>query len=198
MSTLLLVRHGQSTANRDRLLPGRSLAAPLTELGCQQADRAAAEVAGRLGGPAAVLSSDVERARQTAQRVARRLGVRFEQTELLREQYLGELEGRPVAELSAQPVPEGFDITEVGWGGGESMAEVQLRMRRLLGWLAGRDDLPDAVVLVGHGHALAALVALLEGRGHRDIDWAADSLRLAEVRPVEWRPLDWLGVSRPG
>ncbi len=198
MSTLLLVRHGQSTANRDRLLLGRSLAAPLTELGWQQAGRAAAEVADRLSGPAAVLSSDAERARQTAERVACRLGVRFEQTELLREQHLGALEGCPVAKLSAQPVPEGFDITEVGWGGGESMAEVQLRMRRLLGWLGGRDELLDAVVLVGHGHALAALLALLDGRGHRDIDWAADSLRLAEVRPVEWRPLDWLGVSRPG
>ena len=198
MSTLLLVRHGQSTANRDRLVLGRSLAAPLTQLGRQQADRAAVEVARRLSGPVLVLSSDAGRARQTAERVACRLGVRFEQTELLREQYLGELEGRPVGELSAQPVADGLDITEVGWGGGESMAEVQVRMRRLLGQLAGRDDLPDAVVLVGHGHALAALVALLDGRGHREIDWTADSLRLGGIRQVSWQPQDWRAVSRPG
>lgn len=195
---MLLVRHGQSSANRDRLVLGRSLAAPLTALGRRQADRAAAEVSQRVSGPVAVFSSDAERARQTAERVAGCLGVRFEQTELLREQYLGELEGRPVGELSAQPVPDGFDITEVDWGGGESMAQVQLRMRQLLGRLADRDDLPDAVVLVGHGHALAGLVALLDGRGHREIDWAGDSLGLAEVRQVAWRPPDWRGVSRPG
>ena len=43
---LLIVRHGESTANRDHLVLGQSLPAPLTELGRLQAEAAAATVAG--------------------------------------------------------------------------------------------------------------------------------------------------------
>ncbi len=185
---LLMVRHGESTANRDRLVLGRSLEVPLTDLGRQQAGRAAERVAGLVRGPVGLISSDATRARQTAEVIADRLEVPVQLEPALREQYLGDLEGVPVSQLRAQPVPEGFHITEVGWGGGESIAEVHLRMERFVYGLAARDDLPTSLVLVSHGDALCVLQAVLDGRTHREVDWPADALGLAEVRELA---LDW-------
>lgn len=185
MRRLLLVRHGESTANRDGLVLGRSLDVPLTELGCEQAVAAAAKVAELTVGQVAVFCSDALRASQTANIIARRLKVHAVPLEMLREQDLGDLEGRLVSELRSLPVPDGFDITEVSWGGGESIADVHLRMRRFIDWLASRDDLPTSVALVSHGHTLCVLQAVLAGRGHRQIDWAR-SLGLGEVRETIW------------
>ncbi|MGI5950981.1 MAG: histidine phosphatase family protein [Brooklawnia sp.] len=181
---LLMVRHGESTANRDRLVLGRSLEVPLTEHGRQQATRAAEQVAGLVRGPVALISSDATRARQTAEVIAERLEVPVQLDAALREQYLGDLEGRPVGQLRPLPVPEGLHITEVSWGGGESIAEVHLRMERFVRGLAARDDLLGSLVLVSHGDALCVLQAVLDGRTHREVNWPADALGLAEVREL--------------
>ena len=195
MVCLVLVRHGESTANRDRLVPGRLLGAELTDLGTRQARVAAEQVARLVVGSVRVMASDAKRAHRTAAIVAERLGETVEATELLREQYLGDLEGRPVSELASEPVPAGFDISEVAWGGGESIAQLHIRMRQLLDELAGRPDLPETVVLVGHGHTMAVLLAVLAGRGHREVDWDADALPLGVVRAEVWQP-DWWGSLR--
>ena len=61
---LVLVRHGQSELNAAGRLAGR-LDTPLTELGVAQAKAMAASLAD-LGEPAAVISSPLQRARDTA------------------------------------------------------------------------------------------------------------------------------------
>lgn len=183
---LLIVRHGESTANRDHLVVGWSLDLPLTERGRHQAEKAAAAVAELVTNESVRLfSSDAVRAVATAQAIADRLDIEVTQTPLLREQYRGELEGCPAGELRALPVPEGLDISEIAWGGGESVAEVHRRMRELVAWLKPQVGADDVVVLVGHGDALCILQAVLAGRGHREIDWDRDVLRNAEVREVD-------------
>ena len=49
MDRLLLVRHGETAANRDRLVLGRSLDVPLTHWGHRQAGHAAERVAEQCG-----------------------------------------------------------------------------------------------------------------------------------------------------
>ena len=181
---LILVRHGESTANRDRLVTGRSPHVELTERGHHQAARAAEQVAELVAGRSvAVYSSDALRARQTAAPIAERLGVEVIVTELLAEQDLGDLECRPVSELAPLPVPEGFDITEIAWGGGESIAEVHARMQRLMTWLSQSQPQIAFVVLVGHGDSMRVLQAVLAGRSHREIDWIGDALANGAVKP---------------
>lgn len=163
------MRHGQSTWNLERRLQGQRLEVPLTELGLAQAAEAAERVAALVHQPC-VVSSDQLRARQTAEVIARRLGTSVVTTELAREQGLGELEGRLIDTLTAEPVPEGVDISEVAWGGGESIEQVHARCQRLL------DELPslastDEVVLVSHGDLLRVLLAVLDRRGHREVEW---------------------------
>lgn len=183
---LVLVRHGQSTWNLEHRLQGQTLGVPLTELGRTQAREAAERVAALVPAGTPVLTSDQLRAVQTAEPIAAALGVTPRRTEALREQALGELEGRLTSELAAEPVPEGLHISEVCWGGGESIEQVHLRCRLLLARLA--DEYPDApaMVLVGHGDSLRVLLAVLDGRGHRDVEWGV--VGNGKVIARSWNP----------
>lgn len=157
--TVHLVRHGQSSWNVERRLQGQTAHPPLTALGRDQALRAAERLAGI---DAPIISSDLVRARETAEIIAAGRPVRID--ERLREQALGDLEGRLTSELSAQPV-EG-EISEVRWGGGESLQDVYARLADFFAEYEG--DL----ILVTHGDTLRVALALLDGRTHRDVDWA--------------------------
>lgn len=87
----------------------------------------------------------------------------------LREQALGELEGERSDSLRAQTVPEGQHISEVRWGGGESMEDV---FGRVGDWFApALIEQPDHLVVISHEHTIRAALAWLRSHSHRDIDW---------------------------
>lgn len=178
-----LIRHGQSTWNRDGLVQGAHRGpnqALLTDTGRADAARAGMALAARIGPPRrehslSLWSSDLMRALQTAEIISvalRPMGwsasVRNEPD--LREQALGHLEGERTDSLSAVPVPEGQHISEVRWGeGGESMQEV---FDRVGDWFApALIEQPDHLVVVSHEHTIRAALAWLRSRSHRDIDW---------------------------
>ena len=87
----------------------------------------------------------------------------------LREQGLGVLEGRLTKELVPEPTPEGLDITEVRWGGGESIEDVHDRLGTFFERVL--PAAPPHLVLVTHGDTLRVARAWLQGRGHREVDW---------------------------
>ena len=167
MTRLVLVRHGQSTWNLERRVQGQTMAVPLTDLGREQARHAADEVARLVAAGTVVLSSDQLRAWQTAEIVAARIGSPVTAEPRLREQSMGRLEGLSESELVVEQTPVGVDIADVRWGGGESLADVAVRLRSLLASLSGY----DTVVLVGHELSLRVVLALLDGRTHRDCDF---------------------------
>lgn len=178
-----MVRHGESEWNLQGRLQGQTLHVPLTALGLEQAERAAETVATLVPHGTEVFSSDQLRAHQTALRVAAVLGSTVQTTPLLREQALGELEGRLTSELVEEPVPDGMHLSEVCWGGGESVQQVHARCVQLLATLPVRDHL----VLVSHGDLLRVLLAVLDGRSHRDVEWTAignGEVLVREVDPV--------------
>ncbi|MGO4956663.1 histidine phosphatase family protein [Luteococcus sp. Sow4_B9] len=181
---LVLVRHGQSTWNLEGRLQGQTMDVPLTLLGQDQARTAAQTVAGLVPRGSLVLSSDQVRARQTAEVIGQALSSPVQTTSLLREQALGSLEGKLTAELRPEPVPHGADISEVRWGGGESVRMVHGRCLELLELL--RQEGMDRAVLVGHGDALQILLAVLDGRGHRDVAWGA--IGNGQVIRRSWQP----------
>lgn len=181
---LHLMRHGESLWNVERRLQGQTMWVPLTQTGVAQAKAAAETLAGL--GVVAVLSSDQERAAGTARIVAGRVGAPLRLVPELREQGLGDLEGRSLDDLVAEDTPEGVDITEVRWGGGESVADVHARLREFVAALSEEFTAEDEVVLVSHGDTLRVLLAVLAGRGHREVDWD-DAFANGEVRRVEWR-----------
>src|ERR671920_988022 len=87
---VLLVRHGQSQGNAERRFGGHS-PTPLSELGRRQAEATANALAAE--GVTAIYSSDLLRAIQTAEPLARATGLEIRQTAALRERSVGLMEG---------------------------------------------------------------------------------------------------------
>lgn len=177
-----LIRHGESTWNRDGLLQGahRGVSeAVLTDEGRAAAARAGLALGARLGPPGghralSLWTSDLMRSLQTAEIISVALrpsgwsaSVRNEPG--LREQALGELEGETTASLRPLTVPEGEHISEIRWGGGESMQDV---FERVGDWFApALIEQPEHLIVISHEHAIRASLAWLRSRSHRDIDW---------------------------
>lgn len=166
-----LVRHGQSEWNAQRLTQGQTSHPRLTPLGRAQAEQAADTLvvdlaalglsAGRL------LSSDLVRAVETADIVGERLGLPSEPDRRLREQHLGSLEGRPYAETWAAADKHDWSDLTVPIAGGESPADFHDRIAA-----AVADVDPETVtVLVTHGDAIRAAVAIWAGHRPNDAPW---------------------------
>jgi broad specificity phosphatase PhoE len=94
VARILLVRHGQSVWNADGRWQGQA-DPPLSELGEQQAVAAA----GGIGLVDAIYTSDLTRARHTAELVAAQLGFDVAVDARLRERDAGDWEGRTRAEI---------------------------------------------------------------------------------------------------
>ena len=161
--TLLLVRHGQSRWNALGLMQGQTDDVPLTELGHAQASAGAEKLAALA--PGALISSDLLRARQTAEHCARATGLPVTLTAALREQGYGVLEGRRSRELW-----DVVDWTDPHWAaeGGESLAQLHGRVGAYLAELRAEPP-ADVVALVTHGDTIRAVQAVAAGLGPTDL-----------------------------
>ncbi|ANZ36152.1 bifunctional RNase H/acid phosphatase [Lentzea guizhouensis] len=128
---LILLRHGQTRLSVERRYSGRG-DHPLTELGLEQASKAARRLS-TVEDVAAVISSPLQRAAQTAQQVAQKLGLDVVTHQGLIETDFGAWEGLTFAE-AAQQDPDvhrrWLGDTSVRPPGGESFDEVHSRVRR--------------------------------------------------------------------
>ena len=142
-----LIRHGQTDANRDGIIAGRT-EAQLTEAG-RTAARALAAWA--WPGPIALWSSPQDRALETARLAFP--GHRIRVLDALRERHWGIYEGRPVAGLPPRlSTPDG----------GEGWDDMLTRIRTALAFcITGAGDaLP---VMVAHSGVIRAARALTGG-----------------------------------
>ena len=115
---LLIIRHGETPLNVARVLQPAD--PPLSAHGQAQAEALAQHLRG--AGLAAILSSDLPRALQTAQAIARACGLPVVTTPLLHERNFGDLRGRRYDDLDHDPL-----TAEPAPPGGESRAEFQAR-----------------------------------------------------------------------
>ena len=150
---IVLVRHGETEWSRTGRHTGRT-DLPLTDEGRRQARRLAPLLAAR--DFALVLSSPLQRARQTAELAG--LGRHLQIEPDLVEWSYGEFEGLTSDEIEAE-VP-GWSLFSDGCPGGESPEQVGERVDRVLARLRPvvHDDPPRAVVFA-HGHVLRVLAA---------------------------------------
>jgi probable phosphoglycerate mutase len=101
---VLLVRHGKSQGNAERRFGGHS-PTPLSELGVAQAEATARALARE--GVTAIYSSDLLRAVQTAEPLAREAGLEIKRTQAFRERSVGRMEGLTFEE-AAERHPEEY------------------------------------------------------------------------------------------
>jgi broad specificity phosphatase PhoE len=163
-SRLLLVRHGESTWNRERRIQGQ-LDPPLTERGETQAR----ELAERLSGHqvAAFYCSDLRRCRQTAKPIAEAVGMEPVPLPELREIALGEWQGKTSQEL-AEEYSELWErwTRAPSWDivpGGEGAAAFERRTQGAIDRIF--DQHPDGDVLcVTHGGVVQVTLSRVVGR----------------------------------
>ena len=165
MTTLLLIRHGQSCGNRDKRFIGHT-DLPLSELGFAQARRTAEYVTSNYQVDK-VYASDLVRAYETGKAVADRLGLTVIPEPDVREINLGIWENVSFTEMydkGEKPFlvwKENMGRTE--WPGGESVAEVQERASRALERIAMEND-GKTVVVAAHAATIRAVQCLYEGK----------------------------------
>ncbi|MET9365932.1 histidine phosphatase family protein [Streptomyces sp. NPDC006632] len=128
MATLILVRHGRSTANTAGVLAGWTPGVALDERGNAQA----AALPARLAGVplAAVVTSPLQRCRETVQPLLdARPGLALHPEDLIGECHYGDWSGGSLAELSTDPLMEVVQQhpSNAAFPGGESMRAMQAR-----------------------------------------------------------------------
>lgn len=166
-----LVRHGQSEWNVLRLTQGQTSHPRLTSLGHEQAERAASLIGDDLAGRPVtrIVTSDLVRAVETAEVASKVLRAPVAVDSRLREQHLGELEGRGYDETWAVAVAHDWSDPALPLAGGESLMEVHDRLGAVLTEVAGRDG--GVTVLVSHGDAIRAAIAHLTGVAPHEAPW---------------------------
>ncbi len=161
MTTILLARHGESDWNRSQRWQGFA-DRPLTDLGRRQA----AELAARLEETEldTIYSSDLRRARETAEIVARSKGLEVHATPDLREVDVGSWSGLTRAEAEAQ-FPEGYARWlggGEGWKDGETYEQMSERVVAAVQRIAALHD-DRRVLVVAHGGSIRAVHAAALG-----------------------------------
>ena len=164
MTTIYLIRHGQSIGNATRTYLGHT-DLDLTGLGYAQAEETAKALSGVPF--TAVYTSDLLRARHTAEPHARRRGLEVKLCPALREVCCGEWEGRTAKEL-AEAYPEAYLVGfRQSFGtfempGGESIPEVGERAHGALLEIAKAHP-GQTVLAVSHGGTIRMLWAIISG-----------------------------------
>lgn len=158
----LLVRHGQSTFNVEGRLPSQLPGVALTDVGRRQAQQAAIGLASlRLS---AVVTSPLERARDTAAVIARGQGLPLREDPRLMDTEMGRFAGRKISEISddtawkaflAKPTepPEGF----------EGFNQVRDRVVAAIEDLRADPTVGDEVVVVAHADVIKLILAHYTG-----------------------------------
>ncbi|HYZ32187.1 MAG TPA: histidine phosphatase family protein [Crenalkalicoccus sp.] len=160
-ATLLLIRHA-AHARVAEVLCGRMDGVHLDAAGRAQAAALGARLAGEA--LAAVCTSPLPRAVETAEAIARPHGLVPERMEDLTEIAFGDWTGRPFAALRDDPDWQRWNAMRASARppGGEAMAEVRDRVLRGLQVLAARH--PEArMAVVSHADVIKAAVAGILG-----------------------------------
>jgi probable phosphoglycerate mutase len=157
-TVVLLVRHGV-TPTTGRILPGRRPGLHLSDAGVKQAENAARRIA-KLKRVAAIYSSPLERARETARAIAhaRRMPVRIERG--LLEIDIGQWAGRKLDDLRKRPE---WDVVQrhpsaFRFPGGESFSEMQARITGALARIVAQHP-GRVIVAVSHADPIKAVVS---------------------------------------
>jgi broad specificity phosphatase PhoE len=180
---LILIRHGESVANAQGLLLGRTDAV-LTERGMAQA----ASVRQLLSDPILVLrTSPLSRARDTAALLGAAVPVEVDDRWV--EVDYGEYECQPLREVPAEVWRQWRSDTGFRPAGGETLAEVDARVAAACAELFATDGLgaraPDGdVVVVSHVTPIKAAVAWALGTGP-ELSWRLH-LQTASVSRIGW------------
>lgn len=168
MTTLYLVRHGETFDNVAHIMQGQRQG-ELTDIGISQIEELATSLSDVHFD--AIVSSDLKRAFDSAQILARRFVLPVQTTQLLRERDWGDFTGRHIPELKGLPMPENV----------EKMEALLQRATDFLDWIYF--NMRDKTILaVGHGIINKAIQAVFYNKLTREIP----KMKNAEYRVLKF------------
>lgn len=166
---LILVRHAETEMNILHILDVQKINSSLSEKGKRQAEK----VGQRLKEEKIdrIFVSDLRRTIETAEEIIKHHpGVEVSYDPLLREQNMGIFDGKPYMEMRNERERLGLKRSEFTPEGGESMRDVQERMRKFLDKILGEYK-GKTVLVVTHG--IVIVTALLHLLSFSEADFEA-------------------------
>lgn len=162
MSTLYIIRHAESEANKKRILASR-LPYPLTKAGKSDADLIASELK-EITTIQRIITSPLIRAVETADSFKEIFSIKPEIDDRISEQELGSYSGMNYDEVKIQPGYEINPLKRWNWvpdGGGESYAMIAERITAFFSSLE-RNQLDNNILIVTHAVSFRLIKAILE------------------------------------
>ncbi len=167
---LFIARHGETDYNKNKLLQGRGIDAPLNSTGILQAGLLADYLNNY---PIeCVVSSSLKRSCQTAEVLARRIGINVIREKNLDEMDFGDLEG-----LKFSAVGDQLDSIQQKWAngnteykmpGGESPAEVYKRVSESMNGILNENN-HTCYAFILHGRLIRILLSEWLGYGLKNM-----------------------------
>lgn len=191
MVTFLLVRHGESVANKNEMFAGH-LDVKLSDRGNEQAKETAKYIYNNYNVDM-VYTSDLQRAYLTGKCVADLFGLDVIVDKDLREIYAGEWEGKKFLDLKCK-YKEDYNLwlSDIGVAkctGGETVAQLSKRIINMLEKLALEND-NKTIVIATHGTPLKAIQCLVQTgdlNNMKNIPW----VRNASVSVLNYQNNNW-------
>ena len=167
MKTIITIQHTQSIHHTNGMV-GSWTDWDLTPLGMEQADRIGQKLAGEMTMPCAMYSSDLLRARHTAEAVGARLGLTPILRTELRERNLGRCVGKSVQWLRENKEMDEKTVDDRLFSDGESRRDAWNRLRPFFDKLAASPE--ERIILVSHGDLLGVFHAMWLGLEVEDLN----------------------------
>ncbi len=199
---VVLWRHGRTSWNATSRFQGQT-DVPLDEVGVFQAERAARDLATLR--PDFIVSSDLVRARATAEALAQIVGLPVQTDEALRETFAGDWQGltrQEILDRDGDDFYRWINGEDIKPGGGESRGEVAARVAAAVRSHAARLPQDGTLVIATHGGAARAGIGELLGLpieywaslgGLVNCAWSV----LEEQRDGRWRLVEHNARSLP-
>ena len=167
MKQIITIQHTQSIHHTNGMV-GSWTDWDLSELGVQQAETMGRKLAAQLTKPYVMYSSDLLRARHTAEIVGRHLGVAPTLRTELRERNLGRCVGKSVQWLRENKEMDEKTVDDRLFSDGESRRDEWNRLRPFFDELMASDA--ENMIIVSHGDLLGVFNAMWLGLDVEDLN----------------------------
>ncbi len=152
------MRHGETNANKKKLVQGQTNES-LNKKGVLQIKNIIWKL--KRDHISVILSSDLNRAKETSEIISKNLGLKVEYFRLLREKNNGLFTGKPSKLVSWDKIPESYEERRAP--DGESLREVLSRVKKFLAIMKTRYN-KERVLVISHGTFIKIIKGYLEGK----------------------------------
>jgi isoleucyl-tRNA synthetase len=191
-----LLRHGESKRNVDKLVAcwPEKVFSPLTQKGKEQIKKTAKKL--KKEKIDLIISSDLQRTKQTAEIVGRELGIKINFDKRLRELDMGKLNGKPVVEAGRFWDPEGklklmeyfLKRFKIKAPGGESYTDAK---KRMYGFLKAVDKKYQNknILIISHEVPITMLEGAVKGFSNEEIIKYRQKkkIKVGELRKLDFK-----------